>query len=72
MFTLKASAIERLSLAISPPMWLVSGSKIGLGTRGGDGEYLGGVGTAGRGVGTRGGGGVFSLSLSRAPSEVTK
>ena len=69
MFTLKASAIERLSLAI----WLVSGSKIGLGTRGGgDGEYLGGVGTAGRGVGTRGGGGVFSLSLSRAPSEVTK
>ena len=43
-------------------MWLVSGSKIGLGTQGGgDGEYLGGVGTAGRGVGTRGGGGVFSL-----------
>ena len=54
-------------------MWLVSGSKIGLGTRGGDGEYLGGVRAAGRGgVGAGGGGGVFSLSLSRAPSEVTK
>ena len=55
-------------------MWLVSGSKIGLGARaGGAGHYLGGCGTASRGVGTQGGGGgVFSLSLSRAPSEVTK
>ena len=51
-------------------MWLVSGSKIGLGARGGDG--VAGVGAAGRGVETQGGGGVFSLSLSRAPPEVTK
>ena len=54
-------------------MWLVSGSKIGLGTRGGDGEYVGGVRAAGGGGdGAGGGGGVFSLSLSGAPSEVTK
>ena len=70
------------------PIWLVSGSKTGLGPRGGDGGYVGGVRAAGGGgVGAAGGGGVpprpgleggeagvsgFSLSLSGASSEQAK
>ena len=51
-------------------MWLVSGSKIGLGPRGGRG--VAGAGAAGRGVEARVGGEGTLLTLSLASPEVAK
>ena len=84
MFTRKPSSICFLALTTSScPIWLVSGSKIGLGPRGGRGgagaeaadrgiEARAGAGVVGCGEEARVGGEETLLTLSLASPEVVK
>ena len=85
MFTRKPSSICFLALTTSSscPIWLVSGSRIGLGPQGGRGgagaeaadrgtEARGGAGVVGCGEEVRVGGEETLLALSLASPEVVK